>query len=370
MNNVIVRVDNVEYRLNIHSKISIILGDSGTGKSVLVDAIAYNYRHNLRSSNSSNGEGKNRSDVESNKRCVGIWDGADWASIMDKENDSIIFIDETFEDIYSKEFAVAVNNSNNQFVFVTRQPLCCLSYGYYDIFNIKNKNGISTLSRAYDIELKNIDIDMILTEDSGSGYQFISRFAKRYGIDTDSCGGNANIYKYIDKYKNTGKNILVIADGAGIGCHIEKILNSLNGSDNISLWLPESFEWLLLHSVVFETGNNTLKNTLNNIRSVSGKAYMNAETFCTKLIKKLSENTPYEYSKSSCRKCYTSSCMKCKGYDKCKYKTPHTTSAKLLSVMCMYKYIDEIVKKDKEFANIIRAAEADYINTCIKDRKE
>lgn len=332
----------IQYELVLSSKITVIRGFSGTGKSELAMAVESNNRKNI-GMLLKNREISEVANVISSKTCITLTNREmNWKGIIESVSDCIIFVDETFDLIGTAEFADAVIKSNNKFVLITREELGCLSYGYYDIYEFICESGVNKLKQVYDIKPKNINIDTIITEDSGSGCQFIKRFGSRYGINVITCNGNANIRKCIIEYKNTDKNVLIIADGAGLGSYIKGIAKEISECNNISLWLPESFEWLLLHSLVF---NNEYDEMLNNVRDISGDKYINAERLCLEIIKSASKNTPYEYSKSSCRKCYTSSCMKCKGYDKCKYKTPHTTSAKLLSVMCMYKYIDEIVKK-------------------------
>ena len=42
----------------------------------------------------------------------------------------------------------------------------------------------------------------------------------------------------------------MIADGAAFGSEMEKLMRLIKGYPNIALYLPESFEWLILKSGV------------------------------------------------------------------------------------------------------------------------
>ena len=67
---------------------------------------------------------------------------------------------------------------------------------------------------------------------------FISRRRKRNKLRTSH--GNSNLSKYAKK------GITLIGDGAAIGPYMYDLMLS-----KAELFLPECFEWLLLHSPVF-----------------------------------------------------------------------------------------------------------------------
>lgn len=46
------------------------------------------------------------------------------------------------------------------------------------------------------------------------------------------------------------KRVVVIADGAAFGSEIEKVLEVIGQREQMALYLPESFEWLILESDV------------------------------------------------------------------------------------------------------------------------
>ena len=65
-----------------------------------------------------------------------------------------------------------------------------------------------------------------------------------------SAHGKSNVAALVKKY--AGENMLVIADGAAFCCEMEKLNQFIEGGANVSLYLPESFEWIILKSGLIE----------------------------------------------------------------------------------------------------------------------
>lgn len=87
--------------------------------------------------------------------------------------------------------------------------------------------------------------DVVVVEDSNSGFEFFNTLCKRSGIPCISAGGKSSVYNAV--FERQESNVLVIADGAALGPEME-LLTSLQRFKNIQLFLPESFEWLVLQS--------------------------------------------------------------------------------------------------------------------------
>ena len=66
------------------------------------------------------------------------------------------------------------------------------------------------------------------------------------GIFCESAGGKSNIFKMLSD--RAGENILVVADGAAFGSQMERIMQLLALQPDSHIYLPESFEWLILRS--------------------------------------------------------------------------------------------------------------------------
>ena len=69
------------------------------------------------------------------------------------------------------------------------------------------------------------------------------------GIPCVSAQGKSNIYSTI--LASNATSFLVIADGAAFGPEMEAVY-ALTRLKNIELFLPESFEWLVLSSGLFD----------------------------------------------------------------------------------------------------------------------
>lgn len=59
--------------------------------------------------------------------------------------------------------------------------------------------------------------------------------------------GKSNVFHYLNMHRN--EKILVVADGAAFGAEIDKVLQLIYTRKNVALYLPESFEWMILPAV-------------------------------------------------------------------------------------------------------------------------
>ena len=109
----------------------------------------------------------------------------------------------------------------------------------------------------------------MIVEASNSGFEFFSVLCQRSGIPCISDSGKPNIYNMVLERQES--SILVIADGAAFGPEME-LSTSLQRLKSIQLFLPESFEWLVLKSGLFPD-----KQTQDMLESPS--AYIESERF-------------------------------------------------------------------------------------------
>ena len=117
---------NAKFRFDLHRNITIVRGDSGTGKTTLYNMIADYTRLQAES-------GVN---LSSTKPCVALMD-MDWKNQLDGISNSIVFIDEGATYISSEKFAEAIKNSDNYYVIFNREGLHQLSYSVEEIYQIK-----------------------------------------------------------------------------------------------------------------------------------------------------------------------------------------------------------------------------------------
>ena len=281
------------FKFDICRNITIVRGNSGTGKSTLYEMIADYTRLNEKS-------GVN---LSCDKDCVALTDN-DWKNQLSKTSDSIVFIDEGADCLKSTDFAGLIKKTDNYYVIFNRESLHELPYSVEEIYEIKTSGKQHTLKKIYKTNAehvyyissapKKLEYNTVVTEDSKSGYQFY----KNYFADTDikcyTSGSNSALFGWLKD--NIDKKALVIADGAAFGAEIDRILK-LGSASKFRLCLPESFEWLILKSGLIKAKD--IKKVLETPENyVDSKKYFSWENFFEKYLVENTVGTPYQYAKS------------------------------------------------------------------------
>lgn len=116
-----------------------------------------------------------------------------------------------------------------------------------------------------------------------------------------SAGGKSNIFA--ETIKNSCDNILIIADSAAFGSEMDRIMKLVQRERGIVLYLPESFEWLILQSgVIQEKGlDSILEEPADFIESEN---YLSWERFFTNLLISLTKDTYLKYMKRRLNEVY------------------------------------------------------------------
>lgn len=300
----LVRVKNnvLRYQFEIRRNITIIKGDSATGKTTLVEMIREYYE---------NGE-QSGVFLQCDKTCV-VLEGRQWKVLLESIHDSIVFIDEGNSFITSDEFSSALKQSDNYFVIVTREGLPNLPYSVDEIYGIRSSGKYGTLQqtyqefyRIYGETRKNsvFDPDVIIVEDSNSGYEFFEELGKGKKWKTVSAGGKSNIFKKLREYDN--QQIVIIADGAAFGAEMDRIMKKIDSSSGMAIYLPESFEWLILKADVIR--DKTVEKVLENPSEyIESKEYMSWERFFTAYLVEKTKDTYLRYSKNKLNEVYKNS---------------------------------------------------------------
>lgn len=293
-----VRSKKVVFEFDIRRNITVLKGDSATGKTTLLHML-YEYLRVGRESGYAV-----TADVSYYvylRREV----GRDWKDALLQLHDTVIFIEENNEFVFSREFAEFVKKSGNYFVLVNRAPLKMLPYSIHEIYEIVTNGKRADVKESYH-ELKEIysnypiiennKMNYVITEDSNSGCQFLSHVCKESQVV--SANGNGNIINTIKEIVEG--DILIVADGAAFGALIEICLEYLEKQKNkrITIWLPESFEYLILKSkmIVSEELEKILESPSDYVES---EKYESWERYFTELLILLTENTSHKYSKHS-----------------------------------------------------------------------
>ena len=102
--------------------------------------------------------------------------------------------------------------------------------------------------------------------------------------------------------------MLVIADGAAFGSEIDKVLWLIKKRENIALYLPESFEWLILSAGILK--NSLVDKILDDPSEyVECKEYFSWESFFTAVLIEETKNTYLAYVKKKLNQAYLSENM-------------------------------------------------------------
>lgn len=291
----------IRYELNLRRNITVIRGNSASGKTALVQII----------SDCLSGRAGPGTDVICDKKCAVLSGDTESAIIRLKLlSETVVFVDEQEKFLYSRAFSEAVLSSGCYFVFIARDDLNMLPYSVNEIYCLKNSGYYQNTRQIYNSmqqiypERKpqtKLNPSVILTEDSNAGYEMFQAICKNIDVQCISAHGKSNISKYILANKN--QPILAIVDGAAFGADMRSTMHSLELSQDSYVWTPESFEYLILQSGIVQSQG------LKKIMETPGKyiesgIHHSWERYFTWLLEWLTKNTIYSYSKNKLNQNY------------------------------------------------------------------
>ena len=289
---IVVQNNRIKFEFDIKRNITIIRGDSATGKTTLMNLVETHDRLGDESGIS----------ISCERKCKTLNNG-NWESVIDSSSECIIFIDEDTKAIKTIEFAAKVRDSNNYYVIITRENLPNLPYSVDEVYGIHNSGRYADVRKTYnslyklysfDDSTKNIAVDIVLVEDSNSGYEFFSAIVDEE-IKCLPAGGKSKIKSAIHEHKK--EKMLVVADGAAFGPEMGEVYLYMQGNSGVSLFLPESFEWVILSSGLID-GNRIAKILENPEDYIESKENFSWEQYFTKLLVAETKDTYLHYNKS------------------------------------------------------------------------
>lgn len=301
VHDVVVRNNKVQIKLTVSRNLTILQGKSATGKTTLLELIA-----------AYDELGANSGVVINCDVPCKILAGRNWLRDLSFIENSIVFVDEDNAFMKSHEFAHAARRSSNYYVLVARESLPQLPYSVDEIYGLKNTNRSTTkypvYSRTYastyriygKSEFDGARPQVVIVEDSNSGFEFFAALCENSDIPCISACGKSNIYDIA--LSREERDILVIADGAAFGPEME-FLTSLQRFKRIKLFLPESFEWLVLKSGLFpdRSTQEMLRNPASYIESAD---FFSWEQFFTHELIEKTRDSYLAYSKSRLNEAY------------------------------------------------------------------
>lgn len=265
------KLEKVSYHLELDSKITFIRGNSGIGKTHLVEELESYYRsyteNNLNTALTisdgykmvilpefvDDGPLDNITDNPAYrvdfrlflKRRIGSWD----------ESKVIFMTDERSDYVNSRDFQKAVNNSQSLFIFVDRDPLYSIPYGWNCVKTLKLQGNTNVLIPYRDItaNVNAYDCKAVYCEDSKSGIQLFKSIAGNSQQVQTFLGKD-----YLVKFWSTHRDVLFVVDSFGCGAALCKLISLLDMSESLSynyIYLIGSFEHMLLTSEFARRGN-------------------------------------------------------------------------------------------------------------------
>lgn len=295
---IIVQNNKVKFEFDIKRNITIVRGDSATGKTTFVSLIDTYDRLGADSG----------IEVLCKKRCLTI-NNSNWEYILNSISECIVFIDEETTIVKSDDFARKIRETDNYYVIITRENLPNLPYSVEEVYGIHNSGRYSDMRRTYNSfyqlyttenSVKNEPVEIVIAEDSNSGHEFF----KAVTADDISCisaGGKTKIKHLVND--NKGKKLLIIADGAAFGSEMDELYRYIKKHPEVSLYLPESFEWLILKSGLID-GNRIVDILQHTEDYLESSDFFSWERFFTKLLISETEGTYLQYSKQRLNEVY------------------------------------------------------------------
>ena len=290
----------VRYEFELKRNLTVLRGDSATGKTTLIDMIE---------EHSNNG---NDSAIQfiCDRPCY-VLSGTTWKGQLSEMHVSIVFIDEGNAFVVTDEFSNVIQKTDNYYVIVSREGLPNLPYSVTEIYGIRTTGKYGGLKQYYHEFYRiygsqpireRIYPQVIVTEDSHAGFQFFLDACTKNGILCVSSDGKSNMLREATKQEKD-ICVLLIADGAAFGSEMDRVMKFLSGHPDIKLYVPESFEWLILSANPMKDPDvqNTLADPGAHIES---RQYFSWERFFTRLLTDRTHGTWLQYTKGQINPAY------------------------------------------------------------------
>ena len=295
---IILQNQRVHYDLTIKRNITLIRGDSATGKTTMIGMLALYERL-----------GKSSGISLSSDKTIRVLAGMQWRDYLSSMHDSIVFIDEQDDFVTKQEFAEAIQDTDNYYVLINRDSLPNLPYSVEEVYGIRASGKFHELHKTYN-EFYRIyhpgnaveahPVQRVICEDSNSGYQFMEDYFRKKQIICTSAGGKSNIYP---KALHMQESMLIAADGAAFGPEMDRLQRLALVRKNIWFYLPESFEWILLASDILRDAE--VRSILENPQDfIESQKFFSWERFFLQLLRRKTEGTYLQYSKQRLNSSY------------------------------------------------------------------
>lgn len=320
MNSIKLTVKSSTFHIDIElfRRFNIIKGDSGVGKSTLVEVLS-DY-------------GSPDVDIFCELKIV-IVNLTDWQVVMSAAKNALIVIDD-MDFVETSEFNLLYQSTciqnNNYYLVIAREVisnfkgLSRLPFSINAVYKME-KNGIFHSLYPYYTDLCYADNpDCVIVEDSGSGYDFF-KWLVSDGIAVETArSGNSSIIADTEQLLNKYHHVFVIFDTASFGCYMDEFYLKFTNiyPNNIISYMSEyeCFEELLIRT-----------NLINHLEIVRKELpllfdYANQEISWERYFEDLLRRATYDKvfkqrHGMKLNQCFYIDCKDCNPYlkDKCKF---------------------------------------------------
>ncbi len=275
---------HITFQIVLERNITILTGDSGTGKTKLINMVRSFAELGKSSGVTLNCE----------KPCI-VLAGRNWDYELGQTHNSVVFVEESTSFLNTYDFAKAIQDSDNYYVLVTREPLPQIPYSIDSVKFISKHGKNPKIAKMYENltvkEIAGFPYDAVIVEDGKSGYQFFKRATANHTLECASANGKSGIIKLLQDSKK--HKILVIADAAALGSEIRSLLYYQSSTEKqIDFFLPESFEWLILRSAIFDHDLDVQQKLSDPVEFIDCKEFFSWERFFTALLVSASKEKP------------------------------------------------------------------------------
>lgn len=312
--NLEVESDIFNFSCELHRRITVIRGDSGVGKTSLVNIAT------------SKGPGiLVKCDLN-----VKAANDDSWKSMLKGEKDAVIFFDD-LEATETIEFAALCKETlvkNNLYiVLINREGLNNFkeleeegkghkymeaSISVSEIYDFKS-NGVEHWLEPVNIPITNdySNVDCVLVEDSGNGYKFFDRYI---GNIVPATNGKSSIVNDVRFLGSKFSKILVMLDLAAYGCHWEAFNKRILYNFKNVFILPnrECFEYMLIKSNMLRSNPVVAQELENPIKYAN--QFISWEKYYEDLIGRVTYGRLYRCTHGRhpiLSDCYLEDCNKC-----------------------------------------------------------
>ena len=284
------------YRLELERKISVLKGNSGTGKSSMIRLISEYLEYGKKSGI--------KLSVNSSASLGVLTNTSGWEGILPSVHNTVLFIDEDVHYLYSESFQRELWKADCYAVIVSRSGMLTgLPYSVFGIYEFitekKGYNTATTMYRLYEEEHGNNDFDFVLTEDSNSGFEMAQYAFGSDDTEVLSAGGNSSVLKTLTMMERAYGHMCVYVDGAAFGAFIEPVLKYAEMKGNALISVPQSFEFVALNfNDVKKYLSSDCGELLRTYDYCEGSEYATWEQYYEELLKQVtSEHLGFTYSK-------------------------------------------------------------------------